>query len=476
MPLMWFWTDFSVIRSVSPMPAFDSPCASRRSTAYCRSVSRETADPARGATRSSSAGSSVVRPSAAARTAVTSVAASVDEVFDRYDQPAATSGGRSRSRSIASCADSSRMPRSGWCRRSVTPSAMPLPSGRSMSSTATSAAPGRSAAAPSLTVPTEATTRMSSAAPRVSSSMDRNRGWSSTTTTRVVRAAESDIADSMVARPAERATARGRPAPGPPAGRTAAMPTPLTLDAAAVRADRRTLLLAAGTIMTVFAVGAAAQTAWVYGNQGGMVPVGTRILANLTAVASMLVILAVTGVSLPQRGRLAVVVGVLSAGVTASGVRFAFQLLLQVYEDPSRQVISAELASGAVVAWIAATMGLAAMLSQRKLRTEVAERAQARLQIELALAALQHEEVRVRREVAEGLHGSMQQRLVLVVARLDALLAELGEAGDRRAVTAEDVALLREVREQIETVREADVRTTSRMLYPEQLEVGIEHP
>ncbi|WP_246855380.1 sensor histidine kinase [Cellulomonas sp. Y8] len=113
------------------------------------------------------------------------------------------------------------------------------------------------------------------------------------------------------------------------------------------------------------------------------------------------------------------------------------------------------------------------MLSQRRLRTEVAERAQARLQIELALAALQHEEVRVRREVAEGLHGSMQQRLVLVVARLDALVAELGEAGDRRAVTAEDVALLREVREQIETVREADVRTTSRMLYPEQLEVGM---
>ncbi|MBW0255958.1 sensor histidine kinase [Cellulomonas sp. PS-H5] len=251
------------------------------------------------------------------------------------------------------------------------------------------------------------------------------------------------------------------------------MPTALTRDAAAVRADRRTLLLAAGTIMTVFAIGAAAQTAWVYGNQGGMVPVGTRILANLTAVASMLVILAVTGVSLPQRGPLAVVVGVLSAGVTASGVRFAFQLLLDVYVDPSQQVISAELASGAVVAWIAATMGLAAMLSQRRLRTEVAERAQARLQIELALAALQHEEVRVRREVAEGLHGSMQQRLVLVVARLDALVAELGEAGDRRAVTAEDVALLREVREQIETVREADVRTTSRMLYPEQLEVGM---
>ncbi|MCG7287205.1 ATP-binding protein [Cellulomonas sp. ACRRI] len=250
------------------------------------------------------------------------------------------------------------------------------------------------------------------------------------------------------------------------------MPTPLTRDAAAVRADRRTLLLAAGTVMTVFAVGAAAQTAWVYGNQDGMVPVGSRILANLSAVASMLLILAVTGVSLPQRGSLPLVVGVLSAGITASGVRFASQLLLDVYVDPSREVISTELVSGAVVAWIAASMGLAAMLSQRRLRAEVAERAEARLQIELALAALQHEEVRVRREVAEGLHGSMQQRLVLVVARLDGLIADLGTA-PARSLTPDDVALLREVREQIETVREADVRTTSRMLYPEQLEVGM---
>jgi signal transduction histidine kinase len=250
------------------------------------------------------------------------------------------------------------------------------------------------------------------------------------------------------------------------------MPTALTRDAAAVRADRRALLLAAGTVMTAFAVGAAVQTAWVYGNQGGEVPVLARIVANLTAVASMLLILAVTGVSMPQRGAVTVVVGVLSAGVTASGVRFAFQLLLDVYVDPPRSTIVAELSSGAVIAWVAASMGLAAMLSQRRLRNQVAAAAQGRLQIELALAALQHEEVRVRREVAEGLHGSMQQRLVLVVARLDSLLTGIGGA-DRRPVTDADVALLREMREEIETVREADVRATSRMLYPEQLEVGM---
>ncbi|WP_158609676.1 sensor histidine kinase [Cellulomonas triticagri] len=246
------------------------------------------------------------------------------------------------------------------------------------------------------------------------------------------------------------------------------MPTAVMRSAAAVRADRRILLLAAGTVMTAFAIGAAAQTAWVYGNQGGVVPVTDRILANLSAVAAMLLILALTGVSLPQRGALTVVAGVLGAGVTASGVRFASQLALDVYVDPSQSVIVAELSSGAAVAWVAATMGLAAMLSQRRLRLQVVNAAQDRLRIELALQALQHEEVRVRREVAEGLHGSMQQRLVLVVARLDRLLDSVGDV-----VGPDDVELLRQVRSEIETVREADVRATSRMLYPDQLEVGM---
>lgn len=246
------------------------------------------------------------------------------------------------------------------------------------------------------------------------------------------------------------------------------MSTAMIRSGAALRADRRTLLLQAGTVMSAFAIGAAVQTAWVFGNQGGAVPVTARIGANLTAVVAMLVILAVTGVSLPQRGALTATAGVVGAGVTASGVRFASQLLLDVYVDPPQRVIVAELVSGAVIAWIAASMGLAAMLSQRRLRVEVTNAAQDRLRIELALQALQHEEVRVRREVAEGLHGSMQQRLVLIVARLDGLLERLGGAADEA-----DLAVLHEMRAEIETVREADVRATSRMLYPDQLEVGM---
>ncbi|QZN86100.1 sensor histidine kinase [Cellulomonas sp. C5510] len=246
------------------------------------------------------------------------------------------------------------------------------------------------------------------------------------------------------------------------------MPAATADDPAAVRADRRTLLLAAGTVMAVFAVGAAAQTAWVYGNQDGSVPVLLRIAANLTAVVGMLVLLVAVGVARPRRPTALVVLGVLAAGIAAAVTRFGVQVALDIYPHPARSVVLAEVVSGAVVAWIAGFMGLAAMLSQRRLRTQVAAAAESRLQIELALQALQYEEVRVRREVAEGLHGSMQQRLVLVVARLDRLRDQLSGRTE-----PEDLELLGEVREQLELVRETDVRSTSRMLYPDQLEVGM---
>jgi len=247
------------------------------------------------------------------------------------------------------------------------------------------------------------------------------------------------------------------------------MPVTVADGPAAVRADRGALLLAAGAVLTVFAVGAAAQTTWVYGNQGGAVPVALRIGANLVAVVSLLVVLAATGVPQPRRSMPGVVVRVLCGGLVASGMRVGAQVLLGVYEHPGPTIVLTELVSGAAVAWIAGSMGVAAMLSQRRLRAQVQAAAEGRLRIELALQALQYEEVRVRREVAEGLHGSMQQRLVLIVARLDRLLDRLASG----TATAEDLDLLREVREQIELVRETDVRATSRMLYPDQLEVGM---
>ena len=75
----------------------------------------------------------------------------------------------------------------------------------------------------------------------------------------------------------------------------------------------------------------------------------------------------------------------------------------------------------------------------------------------------------MRREVAEGLHGSLQQRLVLIVALLDRVIESIWSGFGTDA----DVRALREIREQVDVVREGDVREASRMLYPDSLEIGM---
>ncbi|MBU4213897.1 MAG: ATP-binding protein, partial [Actinobacteria bacterium] len=116
-----------------------------------------------------------------------------------------------------------------------------------------------------------------------------------------------------------------------------------------------------------------------------------------------------------------------------------------------------------------AGVGVWAMLFSRAMgeRARAAEREV--LLVEVALAALQDEEIRVRRAVAEGLHATMQQRLVMLVARIDGLAVRV-EAG---GAAPHDVAALREVRGEIEHLRAQDVREMSRLLYPDQLEVGV---
>ncbi|GIG24019.1 sensor histidine kinase [Cellulomonas denverensis] len=238
------------------------------------------------------------------------------------------------------------------------------------------------------------------------------------------------------------------------------------------RADRGALLLATGSVMAVFAVGAAVQSAYVYQNQvadGSGVPVWARILANLGAVLTVLLLYGWRGAALSARGTGWLILGAGATGVLAGLCRSGLQVLLGVYRPSNLGALGTDLISAVAVAWIASVFGFTTMRSRQRLRAEMASASRGQVQIELALAALQHEEVRVRREVAEGLHGTVQQRLVLVVARLDRLADRLR----RGTVEPADLALLAEARTEVETVREADVRATSRMLYPDQLEVGM---
>lgn len=236
-------------------------------------------------------------------------------------------------------------------------------------------------------------------------------------------------------------------------------------------ADRRTLWVTAGAVGGMFALGAVAQATYIFAAfvpSWRYVSVFGRIGANAVCVLVLLGTLAVWGQ--PRRTRRAeLVVGAVLSGLLAAAVRVLLQVAFFVYPDFSARTALAELVTGALIGLSSALLGTWVMVSRRRLRNEVREGVRSAHAVETAVHALEDEEIRVRREVADGLHSSMQQRLVLVTARLDGALARLAAAG----APAQDLITLREVRTEIENVREQDVRQMSRLLYPDQLEIGM---
>jgi signal transduction histidine kinase len=160
---------------------------------------------------------------------------------------------------------------------------------------------------------------------------------------------------------------------------------------------------------------------------------------------------------------------VTAAAVVAAGARVAVQGVTGAYLVATPGTRLAEFVSGFLITLAANLVGMGFLISRQRVRHQAHDAAVGTVNFRLAVSALQSEEIRVRREVAEGLHGSLQQRLVLLTAQIDALADRLS-AGP---ATSADVALLREIGATLDRVREGDVREMSRMLYPEALEVGM---
>ncbi|MBU4336829.1 MAG: ATP-binding protein [Actinobacteria bacterium] len=234
--------------------------------------------------------------------------------------------------------------------------------------------------------------------------------------------------------------------------------------------DRQALLRGTSIVVIGFAVGASVQSAYVLSElvpDLGGVPVGARIAANAVGVVTLLVLLAAQPVHLVRNGWQAVP-PVLLASVGAALVRLGAQEAFGVLHQTAASIV-VEGVGGTVFCAFSAGVGVWAMLFSRAMgeRARTAEREV--LLVEVALAALEDEEIRVRRAVAEGLHSTMQQRLVMLVARLDGLAVRVEAGGG----SSNDVAALREIRGEIEHLRAQDVREMSRLLYPDQLEVGV---
>lgn len=153
----------------------------------------------------------------------------------------------------------------------------------------------------------------------------------------------------------------------------------------------------------------------------------------------------------------------LSAG-TATVLRCVLQVATGVYpvQDAAAYLSDAAVAFVMISAVYAVALAVTEALSNARLaeRRRLMHAAQA----SDALASLQQEELRVRRSIAEQLHGTLQNRFVLLAAELSDVARGVDTSARERIHT---------VRGDLDELRERELRALSSSLYPEQLDRGL---
>lgn len=245
------------------------------------------------------------------------------------------------------------------------------------------------------------------------------------------------------------------------------------------RADRRVFLVAGLFVGFVFSFGASYQTVFTLNREpvefrGGimdpLVEFLLRVAINMTSIAIILW-LAVAMRLLERRLPLLLVGSVVNV-VLAIAVRSALHLCfgLQEYGDTVTMLRSSAVA-GFVAIFVVIAAFTVTLLNRQAREAERAQR-HAMIRAAEALSELQQEELRVRRDVADMLHGTMQQRLVVLRSTIDSALEDLAEAPTADA-TARAQDRLRTVRRELDEMRENELRALSASLYPEGLDRGL---
>ncbi len=152
------------------------------------------------------------------------------------------------------------------------------------------------------------------------------------------------------------------------------------------------------------------------------------------------------------------------------------------YSTPSGPVyFVTEWVAGFLAAFIAVGAGVLTTGYISRARNELAHRLHEAERAAHAIEELQTEEIRVRRMVADQLHGTLQYRLVTVTAGLDGIAARLAAAvapaseAEHAGVTAaasDAAAELRDLAERLEEIREVEVRALSHSVFPAGVELG----
>ena len=236
------------------------------------------------------------------------------------------------------------------------------------------------------------------------------------------------------------------------------------------RRDSRSLTWSICAILVVYFVLVAAHNGLYHAllSSPGPNPTFARVLANASATIIMLILVHVLKVSERQR-KWSVVLSLLLAALFSAVARVQILSQFPPFDDQPMESTLADLTLGLLVVMGAGVLGYVYVEGRRSFREETRRAADERLQRELALETLGNEEVRIRRSVAEGLHGGLQQRLVVQVVRIERAIA----LAQKRGAAADELESLTQLRDDMDVIREQDVRQMSRLLYPEGIEVGV---
>lgn len=237
-----------------------------------------------------------------------------------------------------------------------------------------------------------------------------------------------------------------------------------------LRRDRRTLVGGTTLVLVAILLLNVVHNVVVAEIMGESLPpeLWLRIPGNLVVVTSMPVLLMAFGAYRPT-GAWAALRVIVPAAVLASLARALTLWLAGAWTQDPAAVWVAEWVGGVCICVCAALLGFFSLRSQRLLRAEERRSGERALQRELALQTLETEEIRVRRSIAEGLHGSLQQRLVIQSVRLKLMIDQARDLD----VDAGLVEGMQDLRADIDRVRERDLREMSRVLYPEGIEIGM---
>ncbi|PPI23954.1 MULTISPECIES: sensor histidine kinase [unclassified Rathayibacter] len=218
-------------------------------------------------------------------------------------------------------------------------------------------------------------------------------------------------------------------------------------------------LLAA--LQAVFALGMLSRTLRGV-DPGPLLDVTTRVLVNVSTIGLAIALVAVLRPERSSGGARVARTAVIAVGMGL--VRCCLQVLTGVYPVSALPALAVELVVGSTVIALITAYGYLLVRSARRVREKEREHARASVQALEAVQALQREELRVRRDVAQSLHGGLQNGLVVLTAELHAVASTADEAASDRLLA---------IAARLDRLREDEVRAVGHALYPVEIDHGL---